>query len=412
LSYIDAILGLPYCSAAFMADVRNIVTTASVAIALVACGWAYYAIQRTERNDRINNAEWQQVSSPGAARGPAPSSGEAVASTGARSALGGSVAVFTSIVKSERLSSQIIALGTAHANEAVEVTSKTSNTVTAVRFKDGQRVQLGQVLVELDSAQARADLAAAEAASAESASQVKRSKELIDTRVISESQYEQLEATMKANAARVEAARARVNDTVIRAPFAGRVGLRRVSMGSLVNPGTTIATLDDLSVIKVDFSVPESMLASLREGLKVTATAAAFPGRDFAGTVTSVESRIDPITRSVTVRANIPNPDLALKPGMFLNVNLARDERDALMVPEAALVPEQSRQFLFVVEEGRAIRREVRIGRRQPGRVEIVAGLKAGDQVIVEGTQKVREGGTVRILERPVQVESADATVR
>src|SRR5262249_17409885 len=186
---------------------------------------------------------------------------------------GGWIAVMAAIAKAERLVTEINALGTARANEAVEVTSKVSNTVTAVRFADGQRVQQGQVLVELDSAQARADLAAAEAASAESASQVKRSRELIQQRVISESQFEQLEATMKATAARVAAARSHVDDTVIRAPFAGRVGLRRVSVGSLVNPGTTITTLDDLSVIKVDFAVPENFLAGLRDGLKVTTTA-------------------------------------------------------------------------------------------------------------------------------------------
>jgi membrane fusion protein (multidrug efflux system) len=103
----------------------------------------------------------------------------------------------------------------------------------------------------------------------------------------------------------------------------------------------------------------------------------------------------------VTVRAAVPNADLALKPGMFLNVTLARDEHQALMVPEAALVPEQSRQFLFVIEDGRAVRREVRIGGRQPGKVEIVSGLEVGDQVIVEGTQKVRDGGEVHVVERP-----------
>jgi len=396
-----------------MADVRNTVTTVSVAIALIAVGWAYYAT-RAEKNEPRGSsgdrptAVGSSSGEPSSRRQPA-TPGDAVASSGSRAALGGPVAVIAVVVKSERLVSQINALGTAHANEAVEITSKASNTVASVRFADGQRVNKGQVLVELDSAQARADLAAAEAASAESASQVKRSRELIDTGVISASQFEQLEATMKANDARVAAARARVDDTIIRAPFAGRVGLRRVSVGSFVNPGATIATLDDLSVMKVDFMVPENFLAGLREGLKVSATAAAFPGREFLGTVTAVESRIDPVTRSATVRAHVPNPDLALKPGMFLNVSLARDEHDALMVPEAALVPEQSRQFLFVVEDGRAARREVRIGRRQPGRVEVVAGLKAGEQVIVEGTQKVREGGAVRILDRPpAEVEPAD----
>jgi membrane fusion protein (multidrug efflux system) len=379
-------------AAPLVMDLRNIITAASVAIALVAGGWAYYATQQ-----RASSPEQNANVRPGRA----PSPGDAVASPARQGSGRGSVAVIAAVAKAERLVSQLNALGTARANEAVEVTSKVSNTVTAVRFTDGQRVQKGQVLVELDSAQARADLAAAEAASAESASQVKRSRELIASKVISESQFEQLEATMKANDARVAAARSRVNDTVVRAPFAGRVGLRRVSVGSLVNPGTTIATLDDLSVIKVDFSVPENFLAGLREGLAVSATAAAFPGRNFAGKVTGVDSRIDAVTRSVTVRAAVPNADLALKPGMFLNVTLARDEHQALMVPEAALVPEQSRQFLFVIEDGRAKRREVRIGGRQPGRVEIVSGLEVGDQVIVEGTQKVREGGEVHVVEGP-----------
>lgn len=384
-----------------MADFRNIITAISITIALVAGGWAYYATQRAHPSEQTSRVPSGHAASPG----------EAVASTARPSGSGrASVAVIAAVARAERLVSQINALGTARANEAVEVTSKVSNTVTAVRFADGQRVNKGQVLIELDAAQARADLAAAEAASAESASQVKRSRELIASRVISDSQFEQLEATMKANDARVAAARSRVDDTVIRAPFSGRVGLRRVSVGSLVNPGTTITTLDDLSIIKVDFSVPENFLAGLREGLKVSATAAAFPGRDFVGKVTGVDSRIDPVSRSVTVRAAVPNADLALKPGMFLNVTLARDEHEALMVPEAALVPEQSRQFLFVVEDGRATRREVRIGGRQPGRVEIVSGLKVGDQVIVEGTQKVREGGEVHVVERPGQAAHETAT--
>lgn len=396
-----------------MADVRNIVTTVSVAIALIAGGWAAYVTQRAHPRESGDTASGRTTApASGNRREGAAGPGDAVAGVGARSALGGAVAVVTSVAKSERLVSQINALGTARANEAVEITSKTSNIVTAVRFADGQRVQKGQVLVELDSAQAQADLAEAEAARAESASQVKRSRELIETRVISESQFEQLEATMKGNEARVASARSRVQDTVIRAPFTGRVGLRRVSVGSLVNPGTTITTLDDLSIIKVDFAVPENFLAGLREGLKVTATAAAFPGREFAGIVMGVDSRVDPVSRSVTVRADIPNPDLALKPGMFLNVTLARDEHDALMIPEAALVPEQSRQFLFIVQDGRAVRREVRIGRRQPGRVEVVAGLVAGEEVIVEGTQKVREGGAVRVVESPSTTGSADATYR
>ena len=375
-----------------MADSRNIITTASVAVALLAVGWAIYVTQHSGKPDAAQL-------SPGDRSARSTGPGAAIASERVGTGNGGSIAVVTAAVRAERLASQLTALGTAGANEAVEITSKSSNMVTTVRFRDGERVQKGQILVELDGAQARADLAAAEAARADSASQVKRAKELLSTRVVSEAQYEQLEATMKANDARVDAARSRVADTVIRAPFSGRVGLRRVSVGSLVNPGTTITTLDDSSIIKVDFAVPEAFLGSLREGLKIFATAAAFPDREFGGTVTGVDSRVDSVSRSVIVRAAVPNPDGALKPGMFLNVRLARDERDAMMIPEAALMPEQSRQFLYVVEDGRATRREVRIGRREPGRVEVVAGLKEGERVVVEGTQKVREGGAVRELQ-------------
>lgn len=387
-----------------MADSRNIITTASVAVALLAIGWGAYV---THRSHDISPDQSQSAASSGRSQIP-PGPGSAVASERVNPDARGAIAVVTAAVHAERLASQLNALGTARANEAVEITSKASNVVTAVKFHDGERVQRGQVLVELDGAQARADLAAADAERADSASQVKRSRELLNTKVVSEAQYEQLEATLKANEARVDAARSRVADTVIRAPFTGRVGLRRVSVGSLVNPGTTITTLDDSTVIKVDFAVPENFLAGLKEGLQVYATAAAFPKREFAGRVDSIDSRVDPVSRSVTVRALVPNADLALKPGMFLNVRLARDEREALMIPEAALMPEQSRQFLYVVEGGRAIRREVRIGRREPGRVEVVAGLRPGERVIVEGTQKVREGGAVREVENAPPPETAE----
>jgi membrane fusion protein (multidrug efflux system) len=279
-------------------------------------------------------------------------------------------------------------------------------------FRDGERVKRGQVLVQLDDAQARADVAEAEAAVTDSQAQFNRSRELLNTQVLSKAQYDQLEATLKADKARLAAAHARLEDTVIRAPFSGRVGLRRVSVGSLISPGAVITTLDDTSVIKLDFAVPENFVSSLREGLAVRAAAPAFPGRTFTGKVASIDSRVDMTTRSVTVRALLSNEDGALKPGMFLNVVLANDERDALIIPEEALSPESERQYVFVVNDGKVERREVRIGGRRPGSVEIVGGLNVGEQVIVEGTQKVREGATVRVAERtseqpPEQLDAA-----
>jgi membrane fusion protein (multidrug efflux system) len=255
------------------------------------------------------------------------------------------------------------------------------------------------MLVELDGVQARADLAVAEAVLAESRSQYQRSRELYSTKVLSDSQIEQIESTFKANEARVASARSRVSDTVIRAPFDGRTGLRRISVGSLISPGTVITTLDDTSTIKLDFTIPETFLAVVTPGLEITAGSVAYPEARFDGRVASVDSRVDPATRSVTVRAVLPNPEGLLKPGMFLTVRLSRGAIDALLVPEHALVPEQGDVFVFVVNDGSAEKRRVRIGERRVGDVQVVEGLVAGELVVTEGTQKLRDGAPVRLPE-------------
>lgn len=309
------------------------------------------------------------------------------------------VGVITEPAREEEFVYELEALGTARANEAVDVSSKVSNLVTAIRFREGQQMRRGAVLVELDSVEATAELMAARAAQSESQSQYQRSKELFVTKALSQSQLDQLEATLRANEARVTTAQAKLGDTVIRAPFDGRVGLRRVSVGSLVSPGTVITTLDDTRIIKLDFSVPETFMAILREGLPLTAKSVAYPDREFAGTVATIDSRVDSRTRSVTVRATVPNADGLLKPGMFLTVRLKQDSERVVMISEQALVPEEGRQFVFVVDGELARKREVSIGRRKPGRVEIVQGLEAGERVIIEGTQKVRDGGIVRDIQ-------------
>jgi membrane fusion protein (multidrug efflux system) len=368
-----------------MTQRRNLATPISITVAVLCAAWAIYATQHRP------TAGGGGPAGPGGGRSGAPTT------------------VTTAVVRNERLSQKLEALGNARANESVDISSKISNVVTAVHFRDGERVRVGQVLVQLDDATARADVAAAQAAVTESESQYERSRELLNTQALSKSSFEQLEATLKSNRARLQAAQARLQDTVIRAPFSGRVGLRRVSVGSLINPGDVITTLDDTSVIKLDFSVPETFVSTLREGLSVRATAPAFPGRSFAGKVASIDSRVDVNTRSVTVRALLANEDGALRPGMFLNVALAKDERETLVIPEEALTPEAERQFVFVVAEGKAQRREVRIGGRSPGNVEILAGLDAGDRVVVEGTQKVRDGAPVTAIDREVE-SVADAS--
>lgn len=304
----------------------------------------------------------------------------------------GPVEVATAVTVVKPLGVEIEAVGTARANEAAEVTSKGSNLVTAIRFREGELVKAGAVLVELDSAEARASLAEAEAALADSERQFARSRDLAASQALSASNLDQIEATLKGNRARVEAARARLSDTTIRAGFAGRTGFRRISVGSVVSPGTVITTLDDSSVIKLDFTVPETYLFALRAGLPVTASTAGLRGHTFEGKITNLDSRVDPVTRSMFVRAEIPNPDGVIRPGMFMTVSLQGDVLPALIVPEAAIVPEQGRAYVFVVDGDVAHRREVTLGRRKPGEVEVIAGVKEGERVVVDGTQNLQDG--------------------
>lgn len=344
-----------------------------------------------------------------AARGQSNQTGQAAGSReGGRSGRStGPISVLVTTVRSQPFARVLEAVGSARANEAVDLTAKNSNRITAIRFREGQQVRRGEVLVEFDSDQARATLAEAEAALQDAQRQFKRSRELFATRALSESQLDQLNATLSANEARVAGARSQLNDTIIRAPFGGRVGLRNVSIGSFVNPGTVITTLDDTSIIKVDFSVPEVFLASIAEGLEIKARSSAYPEAEFVGKVLSIDSRLDPVSRAITVRAEIDNRDARLRPGMLMTVNMARPEAPALLVPEQALVPEGSRKFVFAVRNGKVAKVEVETGRRRPGAVEVVAGLVAGDVVVVEGTQKVRDGVEVRVQVLTVDEASA-----
>jgi membrane fusion protein (multidrug efflux system) len=291
------------------------------------------------------------------------------------------------------------ALGNARANESVEIRPEITAAIVGISFEEGRFVEKGTVLVRLQDSQPLAELAAAKAALVDSESQYRRASELFKSRVVSESQLEQLEAQRDADLAAVHAAEARLDQTVIRAPFAGQLGLRRVSLGSIVSPSTVITTLDDTSRIKLDFDVPEVFLSRLEPGLTVSAHSAAWPETRFSGQVTSIDTRVDPASRTVTVRALLPNEDGHLLPGMFLTVTLLKEDVFSLMIPEQAIVPERSRQFVFVVDAaGTVERREIRTGRRRPGEVEVLDGLQAGQRVITEGTQKAQPGLPVRVL--------------
>ena len=346
---------------------------------------------------------------PPAAAGGAGKPGAAAGKPGTGAGGGPVIPVVATPARTEHLSLEVEALGNARASESIDVTAKVSNLVTAIRFTEGQQVRKGDILVELDGAQARADLAVADAALKESTSQLKRSRELYETKVLSDQQIEQIESTYSANVARVAAARSRLSDTVIRAPFNGRVGLRRASVGGLVAPGTVITTLDDTSTIKLDFTVPERVVAAMKPGLTLEAKSVAYPGKVFEGKVASVDSRVDPNTRSVVVRALVPNADGLLKPGMFLNVHLSRGTADVLVVPEESLVPEQGDVFVYVVQDGKAAKRKIQTGQRSVGTVQVTDGLQAGEIVVTEGTQKLRDGASVSVTEQAAAPQRAAA---
>jgi membrane fusion protein (multidrug efflux system) len=290
----------------------------------------------------------------------------------------------------------IEALGTARANESVTLTAKVSETVRKVGFDSGDLVRAGDVIVDLSSGAQLAGLEEARAAYQESERQLARSLELAPTKVISESQLDTQRSTRDAAKARMDVVRAQLSDRVITAPFDGVLGLRQVSPGSLVTPGTPIATLDDISVIKLDFSVPERHLAVLSRGQDVAAHSETYPDRDFAGRVASVDSRVDPVTRSVTVRAEVPNLERLLRPGMLLAVRLYQSPRNTIVVPEIAVIQVGTEAFVYRVSQDQiAARVKVELGARRRGEVEIASGLAAGDTIVSEGAVKLQDGARV-----------------
>ena len=320
--------------------------------------------------------------------------------------------VVTSTLSAEPIIDEIEALGTARANESVEIKPRIASLVTRIAFEEGDSVDSGDLLVELENSEIRANLAIAEASLVESRSIYERSRSLSSSKVISDAELEQLRAAMQVDEATVEAAKARLQNTFIRAPFAGRMGLRRISPGGFVDTNTIITTLDDTETIKLDFTIPETFLSVVSENMEIVARSLVYPDRDFVGTVDSIDTRLDPVSRSVQVRAVLPNSDNVLKPGMFLTVDLKRDRGPQVVAPEEAIVPEGRDQYVFVVEDGVARKRRVVLGQRIPGAVVILEGARAGDVVVTEGTQKVRDGAPVAAIDQPLtSLGSAPADV-
>lgn len=300
-------------------------------------------------------------------------------------------------------SDAIQAIGTAQARESIVLTPKVADTIRAIRFDSGDRVRRGQILVEMSSVEQAADLAEARASNEAAREDLRRTQELFERGFASQARLDTVRAAAEAAAARVNAGSSRIADRTIRAPFAGVVGLRTASPGQFVRPGDQIGTLDDIAEIKLDFDVPETQIANLRPGVEILVRTAAYPDRSFAGVIANVDSRIDPTTRTVRVRAMLPNQEEILRQGMLMTVEVRSNPREALAVPEIAIIEQADGAYVLRVVAGedgaRAEQTPIRTGQRSGGMAEVLDGLSAGDRVITEGVQSVRPGQPVRLSE-------------
>jgi membrane fusion protein (multidrug efflux system) len=300
-----------------------------------------------------------------------------------------------------RIAESIEAVGTARANEQADLNSTVTERIERINFADGQYVPRGAVIAELVRAEQGASLAEGKARLREAQLQLARLKQLQAQGFATKARVDQQQALVDIARAETQQADSQIADRIIRAPFSGWLSLRRISPGTVVNAGTTVATIVDHSSIKLDFTVPETYLPALRPGLEISARAAAFPGERFRGRIASVDPLIDPATRSATARAILPNPDLRLRPGMLMTVDVKSPVREALTVPELAVIGEGSNAFVWKVDSGNeAARMPVKAGIRRDGRVEILSGLAEGDRVVSEGTVKMRGPGPIKPAEQ------------
>ena len=306
------------------------------------------------------------------------------------------VPVEVAVVREQDWNDALRALGTVKAHEAVTVTAKVSETVQQVHFESGQEVARGAALVTLSGQQQQALLASAEAQLREAEQQFQRQQQLVGQQLVARSAFDTARTARDAARAQAAQIRANLSDRVIRAPFAGVLGIRQVSPGALVTPGTVIATLDAIDRVYVDFPVPETELAGVAPGQALSGHAGAYPGRSFDGSVSTVSARLDAGTRAATVRGDFPNPERLLKPGMLIDVALVRGTRPAIVVPELAVQQIGSETFVWrVKDDGTVEKADVVVGGRTPGKVMLKDGIRAGERIVVEGTGKLQPGAKV-----------------
>ncbi|MET3666478.1 efflux RND transporter periplasmic adaptor subunit [Caulobacter sp. 1776] len=313
---------------------------------------------------------------------------------------GGRATNVSQMVVGERpFTDRIEVLGAAKGRQSVTITSNTPELITAVHFTDGQAVSRGQVLVELKADQENAGISEAKARLAQAERDYNRWKTLADKGIAPRATAEQYLSALEVAKAAVGTAQAQKLDRVLRAPFAGRVGISDVAPGMLIAAGTPIVSLDDVSVIRVDFSVPDRYLQTLRVGLPIAARPDALPGETFQGYIAQIDTRIDPATRAIKARAEFPNAGARLKPGMLVKVAIDQGVRTAVAVPEAAVQFEGNQASVFRIAKGPkgmiARRTDVDTGITADGFVEIRSGLKKGDKIVADGLNRIQDGAPV-----------------
>ena len=298
----------------------------------------------------------------------------------------------------QALPQTITAVGSLRSDESITVRPEVAGRISVIGFQEGQRVAKGATLVRLDPAINQAEVQQARANLKLAQSKYARAVDLATRNFISGQAKDEAENNLRVAEAAVALADARLAKTEIKAPFAGIIGLRVVSVGDYVKEGADVVNLESIDPLKVDFRGPEIYLAQLAVGQTLTVTLDALPGKAFEGKVYAVNPLIDAAGRSVVIRAVVRNADTTLRPGMFARVRLiTRDEKQALVVPEQAIVPQGDEQYVFRVVDGKVARVKVDIGQRRDAKVEILKGLGPGDVVVTAGQLKLREGMPVTI---------------
>lgn len=360
------------------AEKKHLVAIFAAAGLLALGGYAYY----------VNQAAPPVPQAPAGA--PAP--GKAGGPPG-----GFAIGVETVRVAPSVFVDDVAAVGSLKSNESVVLRPEIAGRIAAIHLREGMPAAKGAVLVALDASTQAAELRQAEANLALSQANHRRTEELYEKKFVSARARDEAGANLKVLEAAVALAQARLQKTQIRAPFAGIVGIRNVSVGDYVKEGQELVNIEDIGALKADFRLPESYLSRLRKGQSVEVSTDAMPGQTFKGTLDAIDPLLDASGRAISLRARLENPELKLRPGMFVRVRLAfGGERQGLAVPEEALVPAGNDNFVFRVAEGKAQRVMVKVGQRRDATVEITEGLKAGDEVVSAGQLKLRDGVPVR----------------